>query len=144
VTSKLEGLFSAVKGIKSISSQSYKGSGNISIDYKDNVNLDAARFELATLIRQVYPEPPRQVSYPYISLNAAGNKKSILLSYTLSASASPIYIQKFAEEQILPALSKIKGVSEANVYGASPYEWEVNYRVTDIQNLGISATDIAG
>ena len=144
VTSKLEGLFSAVKGIKTISSQSYKGSGNISIEYKDNVNLDAARFEIASLIRQVYPELPRQVSYPYISLNAAGNKKSVLLSYTLSASASPVYIQKLAEEQILPALSKIKGVSEANVYGASPYEWEVNYRVADIQKLGIAATDISG
>src|SRR5690606_32299809 len=108
VTSKLEGLFSSLKGIKSISSQSYKGGGNISIEYKDNANLDASRFEIASLIRQVYPELPRQVSYPYISLNAAGNKKQVLLSYTLSASASPIYIQKFAEEQILPELSKIK------------------------------------
>lgn len=142
VTSKLEGLFSAVKGINAIYSQSYKGRGNISIEYKDNVDIDAARFEIASLVRQVYPELPRHVSYPHISLSAAGNRKNVLLSYTLSASASPIYIQKFAEEQIMPELSKVEGVSEVSVYGATPYEWEINYRVTDIQNLGISVTDI--
>ena len=56
VTSKLEGLFSAVNGIKGVSYVSSKGSGRINLSFKKTVNLVAARFEIASLIRQVYSQ----------------------------------------------------------------------------------------
>ena len=56
VTSKMEGLFNSVKGIKEITSVSSKGYGRINLSFKKTVNLDAARFEIASLIRQVYSD----------------------------------------------------------------------------------------
>src|SRR5512145_2566515 len=56
VTSKLEGVFSGIKGLKDISSETTKGSGNINLTFKKNVNLDAIRFELSTLIRRIYDD----------------------------------------------------------------------------------------
>src|SRR3972149_3541396 len=49
VTSKLEGIFSAVKGLKEISSVSSKGIGTIDLTFKKNTNIDAIRFEISTL-----------------------------------------------------------------------------------------------
>lgn len=76
VTSKLEGLFSSVKGIKSVSSVSSKVSGRINLSFKKTVNLDAARFEVASLIRQIYPTLPEQVSFPELSMSSSGENSN--------------------------------------------------------------------
>ncbi len=142
VTSKLEGLFNAVNGIEEVSSVTSRGSGSISLSFKENVNLDAIRFEIASLIRQVYPELPEEVSFPQISLSSSGTLREPILAYTLNGSASPYYIQKYAEDHLVPALSLIEGIYEVRVSGSTPYEWEIKYNSDRIQTLGISVTDI--
>ncbi len=143
VTSKLEGLFNSVKGIKEISSVSQKGYGSIKLSFKKDVNIDAVRFEIASLIRQSYSELPKQVSFPELSLGASGKNESPVLSYTLNGSASPYFIQKYAEDHLVPKLSVLKGVNEVNVYGSTPYEWEIKFNSEKIQTLGISSDEIA-
>ncbi len=143
VTSKLEGLLSAVKGIKEVSSVSSKGYGYIDLSFKKTVNLDAVRFEVASIIRQAYPDLPAQVSFPELSISSSGQNSSPLLTYTLNASASPFFIQKYAEDFLVPKLSVIPGVSGVKVYGATPYEWEIRFNSDQTQLLGINSTEIA-
>ncbi|HEY3373047.1 MAG TPA: efflux RND transporter permease subunit [Prolixibacteraceae bacterium] len=143
VTSKLEGLFSSIKGIRDVSSVSAKGYGSINLSFKKKVNLDAVRFEVASLIRQIYPTLPEQVSFPELSMSSGGENSSPLLTYTLNASASPFFIQKFAEEHLVPKLSVIPGISGVKVYGATPFEWEIRFNSQKIQELGIRSENIA-
>ena len=143
VTSKLEGLFSGVKGIKDVSSVSSKGYGYINLSFKKTVNLDAARFEVASLIRQIYSTLPEQVSFPELSMSSSGENSSPILTYTLNASVSPFFIQKFAEDHLVSKLSVIPGVSGVNVYGSTPYEWKIRFNSEQIQELGIRSEDIA-
>ena len=89
VTSRLEGMLASVSGIKNIRSVSKKDRGNISLTFKKNVNIDAVRFEIASLIRQVYPKLPEGVSYPAISLSTAGEKKPS--GHHLYAECRPAY-----------------------------------------------------
>jgi multidrug efflux pump subunit AcrB len=143
VTSKLEGLFSSVKGIKEVSSVSSKGYGRIDLLFKKTVNLDAARFEVASLIRQTYHTLPEQTSFPELSMSASGQNSSPILTYTLNASASPFFIQKYAEEHLVPKLSVIPGANGVKVYGSTPYEWEIRFNSQQIQELGIRSGDIS-
>ncbi|WP_042245602.1 efflux RND transporter permease subunit [Jejuia pallidilutea] len=142
VTSKLEGVFNTIKGIKSISSTSDKGRANIAITFKKNTNLDAVRFELANLIRQSYSELPDGVSYPNLSLSAPNENKSPILSYSINANESPYYIKKYAEQHILPKLSTIKGVNKVNVNGVAPFEWVIVYDTNALYQLKLSQNDI--
>jgi len=142
VTSKLEGLFSGVKGIKEVSSVSSKGYGYIDLSFKKTVNLDAARFEIASLIRQIYGTLPEQVSFPELSMSASGQNDSPILTYTLNASASPFFIQKYAEDHLVPKLSVIQGVNGVKVYGSTPYEWEIRFNSEQIQGLGIRSENL--
>lgn len=143
VTSKLEGMFSQVKGIREVSSVSSKGFGRINLSFKKNVNLDAARFEVASLIRQVYPALPGQVSFPELSLGTVGQNNIPLLTYTLNASASPFFIQKYAEDHLVPKLSSVPGVNGVRVYGSTPYEWEIRFNSVLMQNMGIHSSEVS-
>jgi multidrug efflux pump subunit AcrB len=143
VTSKLEGVFNSIKGIKKVSSISKKGTGRINLEFKKGSNMDAIRFEVAMLIRRSYPDLPAQVSYPTLSLGTGGQKSSPILTYTINASASPFFIQKYAEDNIATKISGIKGVTEVKVYGASPFEWEIVFNTDAIDYLNIEVNEIA-
>ena len=143
VTTKLEGFFNSVKGIKGLNSVTTKGSGRISLSFKKGSNLDVLRFEVAMLIRRVYPDLPEQVSYPVLSLGTGGQKTSPLLTYTVNASANPYYIQKYTEDNIATKISGIKGLNEVKVYGATPFEWEIQFNTNAIDNLGLSVNEIS-
>ncbi|MGD9556965.1 MAG: efflux RND transporter permease subunit [Mangrovibacterium sp.] len=142
VTSRLEGLFSSVKGIKEVSSVSSKGNGRISLSFKKEVNPDAVRFEIASLIRQAYPELPRQVSFPELSMGTGGQNVEPVMTYTLNASASPYFIQKYAEDHLVPALSLLEGISGVRVYGSTPFEWQITFNSDRLQTLGIRSSDL--
>jgi multidrug efflux pump subunit AcrB len=143
VTSVLEGVFSRVRGVKKTSSTSSVGGGNIYIEFDPAVNMDALRFEIATLIRQVYPTLPQQVSFPQIWVNRP-DQESIkpLLSYNLNATAAPYLIQKYAEKKISPLLTPIKGIEKVSVYGAMPMEWIMEYDTDLLKAQGLTANDI--
>jgi multidrug efflux pump subunit AcrB len=144
VTSKLEGVFNTVKGIKEISSTTDKESGSIRIQFKKNTDLDAVRFEIANLIRQTYSELPEGVSYPQLSTSGANENSSSILTYSINANESPYLIKKYAENNILPKLATIKGVNKVYVYGADPFDWVIQYNSEKLLQLSISVTEIEG
>ena len=58
VTSKLEAVLARIQGVKNISSVSSSGSGYISLEFDKSVDMDIARFEVSTAVRQVWPQLP--------------------------------------------------------------------------------------
>lgn len=144
VTSKLEGVFNTVKGIKEISSDTDKESGFINLQFKKDVDLDAVRFEIANLIRQTYSELPEGVSYPQLSVSGANENAAPILAYCINANESPYLIKKYAENYILPKLSTIKGVNKVYVYGADPFDWVIKYDTDKLLQLSISVEEIEG
>jgi multidrug efflux pump subunit AcrB len=142
VTAKLEGVFAAVRGIKSISSVSSKGSGRIDLIFMKGINQDAVRFEIASLIRRCYPDFPPDVSYPDLSINNHGERSRSLLSFSIIAVVDTHIIGKYVENEILPVLSEIKGVDEVVLFGATPYQMEVKFHLEQIKVLGITGDEI--
>jgi multidrug efflux pump subunit AcrB len=142
VTSKLEGVFNTVKGIKEINSNTNKENGSINIKFKKNTNLDAVRFEIANLIRQTYSELPDGVNYPQLSISGANENSSPILTYSINANESSYLIKQYAENQILPKLATIKGVNKVYVYGADPFDWVIKYDSDKLLQLSISVNEI--
>ena len=142
VTARLESMFSVMSGLKDISSVSAEGQGTIDMLFKKSINPDVVRFEIATIIRRIYPQLPAGVSYPSISLGRGGNKKVTVLIYTLTSGAEPFYIKQYAEDNIVPKISVIPGVNEVNVYGAMPYKYEIIFDLAKSRILGITGNDI--
>lgn len=143
VSSKLESMLTRIKGVKNIYSNSGNGWGNISIELDRHTNIDAARFEASTIIRQTWAQLPDGVSYPYIETNHSDNNSvRPFMSFTLNAPSTPIYIQRYAEEYIKPRLAHISGIYKINISGASPMEWRLEYDNEQLNQLGLTANDI--
>ena len=63
VTSRLEAMLARIKGIKEINSTSGNGWGYVTLELDKHTNIDAARFEASTIIRQTWPSLPDGLSY---------------------------------------------------------------------------------
>ena len=143
VTSRLEAMLARVKGIKEITSTSGNGWGRITLELDKHTRVDAARFEVSTIIRQTWPELPESVSYPLLQMSRPDDKEERpFMSYTLNAATAPILIQRFAEEQIKPRLSGLAGIYRIDVTGATPMEWQLTYDCQQLADLGITLTAI--
>lgn len=58
VTSRLEGMLSRVTGIRNIYSTSDNGSGYIRVELDKHADIEMTRFEVSTLIRQLWSQLP--------------------------------------------------------------------------------------
>ncbi len=143
VTSKLEAMLSRVKGVQHVNSSSGNGWGSIYVEMNKNTDIDVARFEISSLIRQVYPTLPEGVSYPYISARRSDDKSSRpFLTFILNAPSSPVLIQEYAENNLKNKISYLDGIDEVEISGASPMIWKLEYDYTQLQKLNITVNDI--
>jgi multidrug efflux pump subunit AcrB len=142
-TCKLEAMLSRIRGVRKISSTSGNGSGKITVELDKHADIDNARFEAATVIRQTWPELPSSVKYPTISMRASDKEASRpFMTFTLNAPSAPIVIQQYAEEHIKPTIAGISGVDRVDISGATPMEWRLEYDAIQLRQLGITVGDI--
>ena len=98
VTSRLEGMLSRVTGIRNIYSTSDNGSGYIRVELDKHADIEMTRFEVSTLIRQLWSQLPEGVSYPIISSQRSDDQAArSFMTFTLNAPATPIVIQWYGE-----------------------------------------------
>ena len=144
VTSKLEAMLARITGVKKIESTSDNGSGSITVELDKHVDVDAARFEASTVIRQTWPQLPDGMSYPIITMQVPDEEEARpFMIYTLNASVPPIEIQRYAEENVSPILAQLDGVYRIALSGATPMEWQLQYDSRQLQSLGVTVDDIA-
>lgn len=144
ITSVLEGGFSTVMGLTKLSSKSSKSNGRITLEFDKYTEIDNVRFEIATIIRQLYKKLPERVSYPTISVNKPNDDENqrAFLSYSINASQIPFVIQETVKNQIEPIIGALQGVDKTQVYGATAKEFVINYNFNTLKQLQISKQDI--
>ncbi len=143
VTARIESLLARVKGVKGIDSKSYKNGGMVTISLDRHADMDNVRFEVSTLIRQIWGDLPDGVSYPSISMRQIAKESSRpFMTLTLNAPANPAEILAYGEENLSPVLSKIKGMGKVALIGAQPMEWKLHYDIDQLSALGITPADI--
>ena len=142
VTSKIEGYISSIKGIESIASMSRKGSGTISMRLKKNADMDAVRFEVSSAIRSLYDKLPEGVSYPELSVSAAGTDIDPVIMYTINADLPTNRIEQYINDHIIKDLAIIDGVHSVELSGAAPDYTEISVNTEKTKSAGISASDV--
>lgn len=142
VTSKLEGTFSTIKNIKNIYSKSYSDHGEIFLEYDKSVDIEKERFNVSTIIRQVYSGLPEEVRYPKISYQRPDNNDIRLLSYSIISKKDNQNIKNFIDKTLTPDITKNESVNSVTFEGIPTYYYEIKYNRNKINSLGITKSDI--
>lgn len=85
--------------------------------FRKGTDMAAARFEVASAIRNLYAKLPEEVSYPNISLATSGSRESETLVYTIKADLPSERIEEYVSNYVSAPLSRIKGVGQGLPFG---------------------------
>lgn len=148
VTSRIEGLVSAVRGVERVTSESYFGSGRVNVELKKSADVSATKFEIASLLRQVREQLPEGVSYPELSggevVNESRKKETtqVLLSYRVNSNLSDEQLKEYIEQQVEPQLRRIEDVKRVEVTGGHSKYIVITYDPFILASYGLSVYDI--
>ena len=148
VTSRIEGLVASVKGVESVSSESYFGSGRVDVELKKGADVSSVKFEISSLLKQIYKKLPEGVSYPsltggeVVNENEKSETTQLLLSYQVNSNLSDEQLKEYIEWKVEPELKRLEDVKRVEVTGGVSKYIEITYNPFVLANYGLSAYDI--
>ena len=139
----LEKQFQTIPGLSIISSSSTLGSTNLTLEFEEGRNIDAAAVDVqAALLRAQRALPIEMTSLPsYRKVNPAD--APVLLIAMTSPSLPLSDLQDYAEHLISPALSTITGVAQVNVFGAKRFAIRVQVLPEALAARNISLDEVS-
>ena len=138
-TAPLENVLSQITNIKKIYSISGYDQGTIEITFYKQADIDFKKFEITSLVRQIYPKLNPKISYPQIEQRARETQgKKVLLLYRVNAKLAPYQIKKTTTDLFANELAQLKGIKEVQVTGAEDLQISIDYDLTKLRQFGIS------
>lgn len=139
-TSPLEGALSRLSELKKITSVSNYNGGNIRLDFDKKADMEMKKFEVSSIVRQVYPQMDPLVGYPlvYQSGEIRNDEKTPILTYSVNGPFASFEIKKIAEDILKPALTRFEEVEEVEVRGANDLQVYITFDIQKMQTFGIT------
>jgi HAE1 family hydrophobic/amphiphilic exporter-1 len=139
----LEKQFQTVPGLKTISSTSTLGQTNLTLEFEEGRNIDAAAVDVQAALLRAQRNLPQDMTNPpsYRKVNPAD--APILFLTLTSPSLSPQELQDYAEHLISPTMSTINGVAQVNIYGAKRFAVRVRVRPESLASMNIGLDEVS-
>jgi HAE1 family hydrophobic/amphiphilic exporter-1 len=123
----LEEQINGVEGMTYMtSSASNTGMANVTVYFEQGVNPDIAAVNVQNLVARATPLLPQEAVQ--IGVTVRKQQSSTILMVSIS-SDNPDYdrtfIQNYANINVLPQIKRVKGVGDANVFGARDYSMRI-------------------
>ncbi len=121
VATPLEGQFSTIAGLDSISSTSAQGSTSITLQFSLDRNIDAAAQDVQSAIAAAQRKLPSGMPSPP-SFRKVNPADSPVYFIALSSPTLPLpVVNEYAETQLAQRLSTVAGVAQVLVFGSQKY-----------------------
>jgi len=145
VTSIIEGALNTVDGVSSVTAYTENGGGYVTMTFKKGTNMETARFDVATRMRQIRSKLPEGTPMPRVSGSAGGGGRSSqqILVYTINADMPAIEIVRYADEHLKTPLSRIEGVESVRTSGAKAFEWVLTFDPNSLRAVGMSPSNLS-
>ncbi len=139
LTSPLEASINLIEGIDQIKSVSRYGSGYIIATIDDHVDINMIRYEISSKLRQIYPELPQEVPFPFLRLNDSDETAidPVIMSYSVYAPITQSDIYIYVRDQLAPLLSDLEGLERIDISGSNEEEWLITYDPIKFDHLSL-------
>src|SRR5262245_57677937 len=136
IATPLEKNFSAIAGISSISSTHTTGNTSITLQFDLDRRIDAAAQGVQLAISRTRGRPPDMTIPP--SFQKVNPADFPILFLTLSSATLPLaQVNEYAEINVAQRISTLKGVAQANIFGAQKFAVQI-----DVDPRQLAARDI--
>ncbi|MCM8594524.1 efflux RND transporter permease subunit [Accumulibacter sp.] len=142
VATPLEGQFSTIAGLDSMTSTSAQGSTSITLQFALERNIDAAAQDVQSAIsaalRKLPPNMPAPPSFRKVNPADFPIFYVAMMSRTLPLSL----VNEYAETQLAQRLSTITGVAQVQVYGAQKFAVRIQANPDELASRGIGIDEM--
>ena len=145
VAGPIEEQLSGVEGLLYFnSSTDSSGTLNITATFEIGTNIDQATFNVSNRVNIAAPRLPETVRRTGVVVQKKSN--DILLVVMLTSKDKqfdPLYLSNYATLNVLDEIKRVKGVGDANIFGARDYSMRIWLKPDRMAQLGVTTSDIA-
>ncbi len=142
VATPLEGQFSTIAGLESLSSTSGQGSTSITLQFSLDRNIDAAAQDvqsaIATAQRKLPPNMPTPPSFRKVN---PADSPIFFIALTSPTLPLPV-INVYAETQLAQRLSTVSGVAQVLVFGSQKYAIRIQANPDQLAARGMGIDEL--
>lgn len=133
-TSVIENAAAQLSEIKKITSVSSYNRGSVEVTFNRNINIAFKRFEIASLVQNLYPKLTKSLTYPVIENGGEKTEaKKPIIVYSVTADLAPYQIKKILVENFAKSIAQIRGVNEIRITGANDLQLTLVYNLRHLE-----------
>jgi HAE1 family hydrophobic/amphiphilic exporter-1 len=143
VATPLEKQFATIAGVDSISSTSTQGSTQITLEFNEGRDIDAAAVDVQAALLRAQRQLPEEMTNPpsYRKVNPAD---APIIFVTLTSPSMPLSeLNDLGENLIAPSLSTLPGVAQIDINGRKRFAVRVRVRPDALAARNLTVDDVA-
>jgi hydrophobic/amphiphilic exporter-1 (mainly G- bacteria), HAE1 family len=143
VATPLEKQFATIAGVDSISSTSTQGRTQITLEFNEGRDIDAAAVDVQAALLRAQRQLPEEMTNPpsYRKVNPAD---APIIFVTLTSPSMPLSdLNDLGENLIAPSLSTLPGVAEIDINGRKRFAVRVRVRPDALAARNLTVDDVA-
>ena len=142
VATPLEGQFSTIAGLDSMTSTSAQGSTSITLQFSLERNIDAAAQDVQSAISAALRKLPQNMPTPP-SFRKVNPADSPIFYIAMMSPTLPLsLVNEYAETQLAQRLSTIPGVAQVQVYGSQKFAVRVQANPDQLASRGVGLDEL--
>ena len=138
-----EKVFQGLPGLTQLASSASSGSASITLEFAADMDMQRALVEVINRLNQV-PAYPVDATEPTVNLGAkrfGGNPIAWFSFKPLIGNEKDIATyQDFINDNVVPRIEQINGVTKVSAFGGRPYELRINFDPFKAATLGLDLT----
>lgn len=142
VAAPLERQFSTIAGVTAMTSSSYLGVSQITLQFDLARSLDGAALDVQTAISTAAPRMPKEMLTPPFAKKVNPADQPVLFIAIASDTLPLNRIHEYADTLMAQRISTLPGVAQVQIYGAQKYAVRVEVDPSRLAAQGLSVTDM--
>jgi HAE1 family hydrophobic/amphiphilic exporter-1 len=141
ITAEVEGAVARVPGVLAISSSSSFGRSRVTIEFREDIDLDTAASDVRDAVGRIQNRLPEE-SDASIVVKADDDAQAVMRLAVTSETMNVQDLSVFVEDEIVDRLSSVPGVATVQVYGDRSKIFRVDIDPARLASLGLTIGDI--
>jgi HAE1 family hydrophobic/amphiphilic exporter-1/multidrug efflux pump len=143
ITEPMEKQINGIPGIRTISSSSFLGNSQITIEFNLGVDLEAAASDVRDKVGQAQRNLPQDIDAPPVVTKADANSDFLVMLAVQSHTKGLMELSDYAENVLQQQLQTIQDVSSVNIFGQKRYSMRLWLDPDKMNAYGVAFNDIS-